>query len=519
MPVSPQDFDLYSRVTGTPMPSDAMSRMRMAPDVYKFTKDFARKPNLLEKTGNLVKTVGKIGLRGLGEGFRQSQDNEARALSEQLRNQTAKSDVAEANMDESPEQVAPAPALTAVEKGEIAKQKTIRTKTDEMIRLEEVRAKLRQKNQEKAENLETYSIPASQEPLKDPSTIDYISKKTGEDMHEYFREKTKIIDDLDAKKESLRQQPTTADTYGQDYVANQSAANIVDRSLEQGSEMADETPTVSEVLSESQDSQPADDMIGASPTSKKIGSFLGRKGIDKLLFAAMSQRGQQDELIEDDSPLVDHPDLPGGEEPNLPSGTNTSSTEDLSDFHKEMRKMNAEERVKEMAPSEKQVKLSEESIRLGSNYGIPNKTDMEQIRKDPEYIAAQESMKPKSTTEKANDLIQFVQGSRTDLIPGRFKGKSMGVSYIPETNGSPQVAFNILDKPSDQTPTKVQAMSFGVDKSGSEYLQNQMSPDTFGTYANRAFREAKEGKQRKAGEIFAFIPEQKRIIPMEFPLQ
>jgi len=479
MPVSPQDFELYSRVTGNPMPSDAMSRMRMAPDVYKFTKDFARKPNLLEKTGNLVKTVGKIGLRGLGEGFRQSQDNEARALSEQLRNQTAKSDVAEANMDESPEQVAPAPELTAIEKGEIAKQETARIKTNEMIKLEEVRAKLRQKNQEKVENLETISVPASEN----------------------------------------TQQPTTADTYGQDYVANQSAVNIVDRSLEQGSDMADETPTVSEVLSESQDSQPADDMIGASPTSKKIGSFLGRKGIDKLLFAAMSQRGQQDELIEDDSPLVDHPDLPGGEEPNFPSGTNTSSTEDLSDFHKEMRKMNAEERVKEMAPSEKQVKLSEESIRLGSNYGIPNKTDMEQIRKDPEYIAAQESMKPKSTTEKANDLIQFVQGSRTDLIPGRFKGKSMGVSYIPETNGSPQVAFNILDKPSDQTPTKVQAMSFGVDKSGSEYLQNQMSPDTFGTYANRAFREAKEGKQRKAGEIFAFIPEQKRIIPMEFPLQ
>jgi len=59
MPVSPQDFDLYSRVTGNPMPSDAMSRMRMAPDVYKFTKDFARKPNILEKTGNLVKNIGK----------------------------------------------------------------------------------------------------------------------------------------------------------------------------------------------------------------------------------------------------------------------------------------------------------------------------------------------------------------------------------------------------------------------------------------------------------------------------
>ena len=66
MPVSPQDFDLYSRVTGTPMPSDAMSRMRMAPDVYKFTKDFARKPNLLEKTGNLIKSAGRNTLVGAG---------------------------------------------------------------------------------------------------------------------------------------------------------------------------------------------------------------------------------------------------------------------------------------------------------------------------------------------------------------------------------------------------------------------------------------------------------------------
>ena len=68
-----------------------------------------------------------------------------------------------------------------------------------------------------------------------------------------------------------------------------------------------------------------------------------------------------------------------------------------------------------MSPSDKQVNLLEqrkidnenaiksgfmklddegrkkESIRLGSNYGIPNKTDMQEIRKDPEYIASQES--------------------------------------------------------------------------------------------------------------------------------
>ena len=59
MPVSPRDFLLYSRMTGKPMPENAMERMRMAPEVYQFTKDFARKPNLLEKTGNLVKGIGK----------------------------------------------------------------------------------------------------------------------------------------------------------------------------------------------------------------------------------------------------------------------------------------------------------------------------------------------------------------------------------------------------------------------------------------------------------------------------
>ena len=69
MPVSPQDFELYSRMTGAPMPSDAMSRMQMAPEVYQFTKNFARKPNILEKTGNLLKTVGKIGAYGLGMGM------------------------------------------------------------------------------------------------------------------------------------------------------------------------------------------------------------------------------------------------------------------------------------------------------------------------------------------------------------------------------------------------------------------------------------------------------------------
>ena len=44
MPVSPRDFELYSRMTGKPMPMDAQQRMQMAPEVFQFSKNFAKKP-------------------------------------------------------------------------------------------------------------------------------------------------------------------------------------------------------------------------------------------------------------------------------------------------------------------------------------------------------------------------------------------------------------------------------------------------------------------------------------------
>ena len=64
MPVSPRDFELYSRMTGKPMPMDAQQRMQMAPEVFQFTRNFAKRPNILEKTGNLIKNIGKTTLMG-----------------------------------------------------------------------------------------------------------------------------------------------------------------------------------------------------------------------------------------------------------------------------------------------------------------------------------------------------------------------------------------------------------------------------------------------------------------------
>ena len=394
MPVSPQDFELYSRMTGTPMPSDAMSRMQMAPAVYDFTKNFARKPNLLEKTGNLVKTVGKIGAYGLGLGMQQSLANEQRAMEEKLRNKAAVTQSEAVTMDNPVEEVAPDP-LTSSEKAEIAKQNT-------------------------------------------------ANLKHSQKMEQMAQAKQDALDLLAAKVKSV-QEPTTADAFGQDRIENQTADNVIDKKMEQGSEIADRTPNVAEVLSESQDSMPAsmfrptqipttgalyaatpivgeglsksgneinvikgaeEEVVGSRATSDKVQDFLKKMGgtdegskLDVALIAAMQDRDKKERFYLGansgdpalgDSPLLDHPDVIGGEDDaNLPSGMNTGSTQDLSSFHKEMRKMDAMERNKEAideivgktpSPSEKQVGRSpnelagkdQATFEALMNLGMPN---------------------------------------------------------------------------------------------------------------------------------------------------
>ena len=283
-------------------------------------------------------------------------------------------------MDDPVEEVTPEPELTAIEKGELAKQETARIKTDEQIRLEQARAKLRNIAVEKPDT-----------PIKGSYTR---RKMIQTDPPQYEEE---VID-------PFPQEPTTADSYGQDYVPNQTASNIVDRKITQGSQIADSTPNIAEVLSETQDSNPVDssfpvgdarrnmrsveeiernlqeDMETASLTriggpeggvgKSQLAKFLSQKGLDQALLGAIGERMTPEPRIGDSSPLIDHPDLPGGEDDiNLPSGTNTSPTTNLQeqtaggeslnkryvDHADEMRRMEAQERRERMSPSEKQV--------------------------------------------------------------------------------------------------------------------------------------------------------------------
>ena len=64
MPVSPQDYALWSRMTGNPIPTSPAERMAVAPQVHDFSRNFGRRT---EKSG-LRKAVDVIGKAALAAG-------------------------------------------------------------------------------------------------------------------------------------------------------------------------------------------------------------------------------------------------------------------------------------------------------------------------------------------------------------------------------------------------------------------------------------------------------------------
>mgnify|MGYP003134003047 CR=1 FL=1 len=404
MPVSPRDFELYSRMTGTSMPTDAISRARMAPEVYSFTRNFAKSPNILDKAGEMVKGIGRTFQRGIGAGIQ--------------------ADLSEAKNPYRP---------TSQNYGQrVAENQT----TESVMERKGVQ------DMEITGNVSTIAeeITGGQASHSDSTTVDSDVKKN-----------------VQAAAGSI---PLTT----KEMLQSGGSDNMFTRNLEK---------TIA--------GDGMQEIGGEKGGKEKLREFMASGAllsVDPDLQKAMSQSGAP-EALEGFKGLLsgrfgDHSQLEGGED-------NTGARS--QDFAKEV----------------EEVKVNPTSTTTSTN----------------------------PTTNDVDTFVSLVEGSRTDLFPGRFGGKSMGVSYVPPTNGDAQVTFNFTDKPTtsktETNPygdaTKVTTGTFGVEQSGMDYLQNQMSPDTFGTYYNRAKKEAKEGEERKAGQIFGFIPAGSRVIPDQFPLQ
>ena len=118
-----------------------------------------------------------------------------------------------------------------------------------------------------------------------------------------------------------------------------------------------------------------------------------------------------------------------------------------------------------------------------------------------------------STSEKADDFTaKFVEGSQSDIVRGRRGNRSLGITRIPATNGDAQVGFVLANKPLDKSPTTATTYGFGVAPGAESLLDNQLNKDSFSDYMKRGMSEAKQGKKRKAGEIFEFLPPSARVV-------
>ena len=123
-----------------------------------------------------------------------------------------------------------------------------------------------------------------------------------------------------------------------------------------------------------------------------------------------------------------------------------------------------------------------------------------------------EVMSP-SVNQKSDDFMaKFVEGSQSDIVRGRRGNRSLGITRIPATNGDAQVGFVLANKPLDKSPTTATTYGFGVAPGAEGLLDNQLNQESFSDYMQRGLGEAKEGKKRKAGEIFEFLPPSARVV-------
>ena len=509
MIVSPLDYELYSRVTGQPIPMSAAERMKMAPAVNEFTKNYTKAQNRQSLGRNILK-IGALGALGAGMyyGLKGSRDfgTPSQELGQEITETSTGSNLIQKAADN-----AAASASTD-------------TISDSLTNSED------QFPQQTEENAVASTTPPSQ--LNINESVEASVKKP-----------TPNIDAALERKNVRKPTPSVARGKYQQYETTTNPEERQERNLAAmvggGEIFLGQSEGAGEVV-KTKEAQ----LYGDKGEKKLLGKYVGMmKNVDPLLKEVSGQTTDTTgpELLVDDtfgSPLVGHPDLPPGEDDiALPGGMNTSATSNLGNvdpkkvmamavissgnvsdvLNKELSKKTPEEKLVIAGEIEKRrtpnpleqraidnesamdsMRLSDEerekeSIRLGSTGGIPNKTDMEKIRKSPEFKAAQESMKPKSVTEKANDLI-----ARTDFTIGGMKdrktglGKSVGVSLTP-MNGDTAVTYNIMNdptKPLDVTRTHFTATPEAVKQI--ETGTGELGEASIGQQYNK-------GKRRMAG--------------------
>ena len=200
---------------------------------------------------------------------------------------------------------------------------------------------------------------------------------------------------------------------------------------------------------------------------------------------------------------------------NQVSGTNTSSTENLNDFYKEMRRMDTMERNKEAidqiveqapTPSEKQVgrspnelagKDQETFLSLTGNPSQQRRIEADQARSRVEQKTAYKQRMAGMQTP-LTDQYYPSDVPRTDIQVGGMVdrktglGKSVGISRTP-LNGDTKIGFNIMNDP--RKPTEVGTFDFIAPPETMESLESREEGDLGSMSVGKLFNIARQRKQ------------------------
>ena len=476
MPASPRDFLLYSRMTGKPMPENAMERMRMAPEVYQFTKNFAKQPNLLEKTGNLIRNLGETTLKGM-------------AFAAAAPGFVEDKEMTDVTGDVQPE------------------MEVVNQPVSEAMQIEQEKTKRKQ--------------------------IEIEGRK---DLQRMAGGVQKV--DLNQTQES-----TTADNFEQDVIPQQTTDEVAQRSATQQAEL-ETNQTIADNASQSQDFTPQksdlemDAEIGARANiQQEVDKFLGQSKLDPFLLAAMSARGQQEELVGTSfpiaSPISDNPQTPPGQtntavsqpfstniepivnpSPNMTQQLDTvmntlrKGRADLSekqrmDLARKMTEGSPNEVVGEMVNKINQINESSDKL-VDVMRGLSGKpTKEQQIEADQANSRILQKTAAKNREKgRINEKFYPTDVARTDIQIGGMRdsktglGKSVGISYTP-LNGDTKVGFNIMSDPTK--PQEVSTFDFVASPKTMESLQSKQEGDLGALAFGKLFNIAKKKQEGFGG--------------------
>ena len=480
MIVSPLDYELYSRVTGQPIPMSAAERMKMAPVVNEFTKNYTKAQNRQSMGRNILK-IGALGALGAAYYGSRNFGTPSQELGQEITETSTGSNLIQSaadnaaasastdtiadsltrSGDQNPQQTEENAVATTSEPSQLNINTSMETgvkkptpNIDAALERRSVKLPSAKTIREKYNRYET--TPQKQQKGAEQTLVGggsiFVSKpnfETGEDEGETI--KTKAASGFDAKGKSILNK----------FVKDLTGDGADEGDIENITSLTGKTaPDFENVLvSDTTDPQDAS-LYGAFATPLA-------------------------------SPLNDHPDMPGGEDDIFQhGGMNTSSTTNLpyidpkkvmamatigsgdvgSVFNQELAKRGVdikspEERLIASVEVEKNRTpnpLEKKSPRSPNELAGKDQSAFEAIKAgipQEEQEAAAKRVQEKTAIKRAQTTGEKVNGflknfpAQSVIRYGQMGGKASGIELNPSPNGEPTIGFAISD-PKTQKTTK-----------------------------------------------------------------